>query len=228
MPEPPPSRPSSPVTSSSTNMITLSAMSTLVAERPAGAADARRALQPERICPRVTTLAREPRAFCSLTHSGQRNPTGAGIMHSWQIGPAAVGARDAGLAVGVPVAVLDLDVVRHLRLEVGRHVAAREAVHVAHGQVSYRQRQRGKQVAQPLGHGAGARGLALAHGQPGPAGHQQQAVLARDLVVEGERRRPDRGERGADREQVVDARRTQVPEARLDDRQDDARARGSS
>ncbi len=59
--------------------------STLVAERPAGAPMAP-ALQRERIWPRVTTLAREPPAFCSLTHSGQRKPTGAGIMHSWQIG----------------------------------------------------------------------------------------------------------------------------------------------
>ncbi len=42
--------------------------------------------QRERISPRVTTLARVPRAFCSRTHSGQRKPTGAGIMHSWQIG----------------------------------------------------------------------------------------------------------------------------------------------
>ena len=61
-------------------------MRTLVAERPAGAAHRRRRSSRERIWPRVTTLAREPRALCSLTHSGQRKPTGAGIMHSWQIG----------------------------------------------------------------------------------------------------------------------------------------------
>ena len=66
-------------------MATLITTRTLVAEMPVGPPRAP-ALQPERICPRVTTLAREPRAFCSLTHSGQRKPTGAGIMHSWQIG----------------------------------------------------------------------------------------------------------------------------------------------
>ena len=66
-------------------MATLSTTSTLVAETPADPPRAP-ALQPERIWPRVTTLARDPCAFCSLTHSGQRKPTGAGIMHSWQIG----------------------------------------------------------------------------------------------------------------------------------------------
>ena len=66
-------------------MTTLSATSTLVAEPPRQPPTAP-ALQRERIWPRVTTLARDPRALCSLTHSGQRKPTGAGIMHSWQIG----------------------------------------------------------------------------------------------------------------------------------------------
>ena len=83
--EPPPMMPVAPVTISITNMMTLSATSTLVAESPEGDPMAP-ALHPERICPRVTTLAREPPAFCSLTHSGQRKPTGAGIMHSWQMG----------------------------------------------------------------------------------------------------------------------------------------------
>ncbi len=40
------------------------------------------ALHRDRVCARVTTRAREPRAFCCQTHSGQRNPTGAAIMHS--------------------------------------------------------------------------------------------------------------------------------------------------
>ena len=66
-------------------MITLSAMRTLVAERPAGAPIVA-PLHRERTCWRVTTLAREPPALCSLTHSGQRKPTGAAIMHSWQMG----------------------------------------------------------------------------------------------------------------------------------------------
>ena len=44
------------------------------------------ALQRERVWARVTTLAREPRPPCSFMHSGQRKPTAAGIMHSWQIG----------------------------------------------------------------------------------------------------------------------------------------------
>jgi len=44
------------------------------------------ALHRDRVCARVTTRAREPRAFCCRTHSGQRNPTGAAIMHSWQMG----------------------------------------------------------------------------------------------------------------------------------------------
>ena len=66
-------------------MAILSPTRTLVAVRPADPPRAP-ALQPERIWPRVTTLARDPRPLCSLTHSGQRNPTGAGIMHSWQMG----------------------------------------------------------------------------------------------------------------------------------------------
>ena len=83
--DPPPMMPVAPTSSSITNMMRLRPMRTLVAERPAAPPMAP-ALHPERIWPRVTTLAREPRALCSLTHSGQRKPTGAGIMQSWQIG----------------------------------------------------------------------------------------------------------------------------------------------
>ena len=67
-------------------MATLMMTSTLVTERPPPYPARAPASQRERVCPRVTTLALEPPAFCCLTHSGQRKPTGAGIMHSWQIG----------------------------------------------------------------------------------------------------------------------------------------------
>ena len=71
-----------PVTISSTNMTTLSATRTLVAVIPPAPVTPPADPQRERIWPRVTTLARAPPVFCSLTHSGQRKPTGARIMHS--------------------------------------------------------------------------------------------------------------------------------------------------
>ena len=75
-----------PVTSSTRKYSTLSATRTLVTVIPPEPVTPPAAPQRERICPRVTTVARVPRAFCSLMHSGQRKPTGAGIMHSWQMG----------------------------------------------------------------------------------------------------------------------------------------------
>ena len=47
---------------------------------------------------------RDP-VFCRA-HSGQRIPTGVGVMQSGQIGRAAVRAGDVRLAVGMPVAGL--------------------------------------------------------------------------------------------------------------------------
>jgi len=56
-------------------------MSTLVTGAPLDMSPAP-APQRERVCARVTTRARLPVARCPRTHSGQWNPTGAGIMHS--------------------------------------------------------------------------------------------------------------------------------------------------
>src|SRR5665648_1171189 len=83
--DPPPITPTAPNSSSARNSATLIPMRTLVTGAPPDMTPPP-APQRERIWPRVTTLAREPRTFCSLTHSGQRKPTGAEIMHSWQIG----------------------------------------------------------------------------------------------------------------------------------------------
>jgi hypothetical protein len=77
--------PTAPNSSSATKSATLMPMRTLVTGAPPDLTPPA-APQRERIWPRVTILAREPCTFCSLTHSGQRKPTGAGIMHSWQIG----------------------------------------------------------------------------------------------------------------------------------------------
>ena len=95
------------------NMITLSATRTLVAVRPADPP------RPPALQPRADLAARDDlgaRAARVLLLDALRTAEAHGRRDHALVadGPAAVGARDAGLAVVVPVAVLDLEVVRHL------------------------------------------------------------------------------------------------------------------